>query len=41
MLHAKTLGFCHPVTGKQLTFTAPLPPDMAASLAALRTLATA
>ncbi|MGH7260261.1 MAG: RluA family pseudouridine synthase [Nitrospiraceae bacterium] len=41
MLHAKTLGFCHPATNKPLTFTAPLPPDMAATLAALRTLALA
>ncbi len=39
MLHAKTLGFCHPVTGKHMAFTAPLPPDMGATLAALRTLA--
>lgn len=26
-LHARLLGFKHPRTGKQLTFTAPLPPD--------------
>jgi len=43
MLHAKTLGFRHPVTGRPMTFTAPLPSDMGATLAALRalTLATA
>ena len=39
MLHAKTLGFHHPVTGKPQEFTSPLPPDMASVLAALRTLA--
>jgi len=27
-LHAKTLGFKHPVTGEDLFFEAPLPPDM-------------
>lgn len=27
-LHAKTLGFEHPVTGKQLDFEAPIPEDM-------------
>ncbi len=27
-LHAKTLGFTHPVTGKQLSFTQELPDDM-------------
>ena len=35
-LHAATLGFDHPVTGARLTFEAPLPPDLAALLAALR-----
>jgi 23S rRNA pseudouridine1911/1915/1917 synthase len=35
-LHAATLGFSHPVTGEQLSFSAPLPPDMAALAAALR-----
>lgn len=35
MLHAKTLGFSHPVTGKPMEFTSTLPPDMAAMLAAL------
>lgn len=35
-LHAATLGFDHPVTGKRLEFAAPLPADMAALLEALR-----
>ena len=29
-LHAKTLGFVHPVTGKQMDFDSPLPDDMVA-----------
>ena len=29
-LHAQTLGFEHPKTGKPMDFTSPLPPDMAA-----------
>ena len=29
-LHAQLLRFRHPATGQELTFTAPLPPDMAA-----------
>lgn len=29
-LHARTLGFCHPHTGRQMDFEAPLPPDMEA-----------
>lgn len=29
-LHAKTLGFVHPTTGKELFFTSPLPHDMTA-----------
>ena len=29
-LHAMTLGFKHPVTGEEMDFTAPLPPDMTA-----------
>ena len=29
-LHARTLGFTHPVTGARLHFEAPLPADMAA-----------
>ena len=28
MLHAKVLGFTHPVTTKEMTFSAPVPPDM-------------
>jgi 23S rRNA pseudouridine1911/1915/1917 synthase len=35
-LHAAELAFVHPVTDKRLAFVAPLPPDMAALLAALR-----
>ncbi|MCL7464346.1 RluA family pseudouridine synthase [Phaeovulum sp. NW3] len=35
-LHAATLGFVHPVTGKDLSFTSPLPADMQALLASLR-----
>jgi len=31
-LHAATLGFVHPVSGEALSFSAPLPPDMAALL---------
>ena len=27
-LHARTLGFVHPVTGRQMDFTSELPPDM-------------
>lgn len=30
-LHARTLGFDHPVTGKRLEFDSALPPDMAAT----------
>lgn len=30
VLHAKTLGFVHPKTGKQMDFTSPLPDDMKA-----------
>jgi len=36
MLHAATLGFTHPATGKYLRFTAPLPKDMAKLLDKLR-----
>ncbi|HMK44525.1 MAG TPA: RluA family pseudouridine synthase [Dissulfurispiraceae bacterium] len=36
MLHAALLGFVHPVTGDYLEFSAPIPDDMAAVLAALR-----
>jgi 23S rRNA pseudouridine1911/1915/1917 synthase len=35
-LHAATLGFEHPVTGETMRFEAPLPPDMAGLLEALR-----
>lgn len=35
-LHAALLSFDHPITGKRLTFTAPLRGDMAALVAALR-----
>jgi 23S rRNA pseudouridine1911/1915/1917 synthase len=34
-LHAAVLGFRHPVTGEQLRFESPLPPDMAALQALL------
>jgi 23S rRNA pseudouridine1911/1915/1917 synthase len=35
-LHAHVLGFSHPVTGKDLLFTSPLPPELAALATALR-----
>lgn len=35
-LHAATLGFVHPVTGKEMSFEAPLPQDMLDLIAALR-----
>ena len=35
-LHARTLGFAHPVTGERLRFEAPIPADFEAALAALR-----
>ena len=35
-LHAATLGFTHPVTGEELQFEAPLPPDMLALVDLLR-----
>jgi 23S rRNA pseudouridine1911/1915/1917 synthase len=38
-LHAKTLGFTHPQTGKWMELTSPLPGDMARALAGLRALA--
>ena len=28
MLHAKVLGFVHPVTQKEVSFSAPIPDDM-------------
>jgi 23S rRNA pseudouridine1911/1915/1917 synthase len=37
-LHAAVLGFVHPVTGEALRFETPLPPDMAALEAGLKTL---
>ena len=37
-LHARLLGFVHPATGQQMTFSSELPPDMWAALAALETL---
>jgi 23S rRNA pseudouridine1911/1915/1917 synthase len=35
-LHAYRLGFEHPATGETLSFTSPLPPDLAALLKALK-----
>ena len=35
-LHAKTIGFQHPVTGQQMLFDSPLPADMQAVLALLK-----
>jgi 23S rRNA pseudouridine1911/1915/1917 synthase len=37
-LHARLLGFTHPVTGEELTFESPLPTDMAGLLANLERL---
>jgi 23S rRNA pseudouridine1911/1915/1917 synthase len=31
-LHAKTLGFVHPTTGKEMLFDSPLPDDMAQAI---------
>lgn len=36
MLHAKVLEFRHPVTGRKMRFTSPLPDDMQAALEELR-----
>ncbi len=36
-LHAATLGFTHPVTSEPLSFSAPIPEDMAALIETLRT----
>ncbi|MBI0536333.1 RluA family pseudouridine synthase [Roseomonas sp. KE2513] len=36
-LHAQSLGFNHPITGKPLSFSTPLPSDMAALISALDT----
>jgi 23S rRNA pseudouridine1911/1915/1917 synthase len=35
-LHARSLGFVHPITGARLSFDSELPADMSAALAALR-----
>jgi 23S rRNA pseudouridine1911/1915/1917 synthase len=35
-LHAWTLGFIHPATGRRVTYTSPLPADLTALLSALR-----
>lgn len=35
-LHSSGLGFVHPRTGEEFTFTAPLPPDLAGALEAAR-----
>ena len=35
-LHAKTIGFIHPATGKDMSFDSPLPTDMAICLKILR-----
>lgn len=40
-LHAKTLGFVHPVTGQQMDFDSPLPADMTALIEKWRTYAAA
>lgn len=37
MLHAKVLGFRHPVTGRKMRFTSPLPDDMKVAIEELRT----
>ena len=37
-LHARTLGFIHPVTGEYLEFSSPLPPDLQALCAYLTSL---
>lgn len=36
MLHAKVLGFTHPVTGKEMRFTSPLPDDMQSAIKELK-----
>jgi 23S rRNA pseudouridine1911/1915/1917 synthase len=36
MLHAESLGFVHPVTGKYLEFSSPLPEDMRRKVEALQ-----
>jgi 23S rRNA pseudouridine1911/1915/1917 synthase len=37
-LHAKTLGFVHPATGKEMMFSSELPPDMQALIEKWRNL---
>lgn len=37
-LHARVLGFTHPITGEALRFDSALPPDLESALAALRAL---
>jgi 23S rRNA-/tRNA-specific pseudouridylate synthase len=37
-LHARTLGFTHPITGSRLEFDSTLPPDFERLLVALRAL---
>jgi 23S rRNA pseudouridine1911/1915/1917 synthase len=39
-LHARRLGFVHPITGQRLSFESPLPRDIAQALESLRALAT-
>ncbi len=39
-LHARRLGFVHPITGKRLSWESPLPKDMAQAVESLRQLAT-
>lgn len=36
MLHAKVLGFRHPITGRKMRFTSPLPDDMRSAIEELR-----
>jgi 23S rRNA-/tRNA-specific pseudouridylate synthase len=36
MLHARVLGFEHPISGEPMTFTVDPPPDFAQVLAVLR-----
>jgi 23S rRNA pseudouridine1911/1915/1917 synthase len=38
-LHARSLAFVHPATGKKLSFSSELPNDMQRALTALRALA--
>ncbi|MBA4260363.1 MAG: RNA pseudouridine synthase, partial [Chitinophaga sp.] len=36
-LHAKTLGFIHPATGKEIFFESPIPADMESAIDKWRT----